>query len=83
MRSVRSAIAGAAVFALAVGCLVSAAPADDSATRRFLIEHAPGTSAAYIELVQKGLDAAYDLFVTQGSFPTFDRTVVVRILDGD
>ncbi len=83
MRLARRAIAGAVSFAVAFGCLVAAAPPNDSATPRFVIEHAAGTSAAYVELVRNGLDAAYELFVTHGLFPTFDRAVVVRILDGD
>jgi hypothetical protein len=50
-------------------------------SKHFVITYESGTSFGYVQLVQRGLDAAYDLFVVHSAFATFPVAVEVLIPD--
>jgi hypothetical protein len=50
-------------------------------SKHFVITYESGTSFNYVQLVQRGLDAAYDLFVVHSAFATFPVAVEVLIPD--
>ncbi len=52
-------------------------------SKHFVITYDPETAFAYVQLVERGLEAAYDAFVVHSSFPTFPAAVEVRIPSGD
>jgi hypothetical protein len=66
--------------------LTSAAGVDSHASqvraesKHFVITYKASTSFAYVQLVQRGLDAAYNLFVVRSAFATFPTAVQVIIL---
>lgn len=73
---------GAFVVALALttGATVVAAELRTE-SKHFVIAYESGTSFDYVSLVQRGLEAAYDLFVVRSGFPTFPEPVAVFIRD--
>jgi hypothetical protein len=82
-RSWIAALAALTLFATLSGGSIGASPARIE-SKHFVIAYDSGTSFAYVEIVQRGLEAAYDLFVKQASFTTFSAPVEVRItVDGD
>ncbi len=77
---------GASVLVALVAALTSTAGVDSHASqvrtesKHFVITYKAGTSFDYVQLVQRGLEAAYDLFVVRSAFATFPTTVEVIIL---
>ncbi len=47
--------------------------------KHFSIAYDSSTSSAYVNLVRRGLEEAYDVFVADGPFASFDAAVEVRI----
>ena len=52
-------------------------------SKHFVIAYDSETSFAYVQLVERGLEAAYDAFVVHSSFSTFAAAVEVRISNDD
>jgi len=50
-------------------------------SKHFVITYKAGTSFDYVQLVQRGLEAAYNLFVVRSGFATFSTAALVIILD--
>jgi hypothetical protein len=50
-------------------------------SKHFVITYKAGTSFGYVQLVQRGLEAAYDLFVVRSAFATFPTAALVILLD--
>jgi len=78
---------GASTLVALVVLLTAAAGGDSHAShvraesKHFVITYEAGTSFNYVQLVQRGLDAAYDLFVVRSGFATFPTAALVIILD--
>ena len=78
---------GVSVLVALVVALASAAGVEANASRvraeskHFVITYKAGTSFGYVQLVQRGLEAAYDLFVVRSGFATFPTAALVIILD--
>jgi hypothetical protein len=78
---------GASALVALVVVLTSAAGVGANASKvraeskHFVITYESGTSFDYVQLVQRGLDAAYDLFVVHSAFATFPVAVEVLISD--
>ena len=49
-------------------------------SKHFVITYKAGTSFDYVQLVQRGLEAAYNLFVVRSGFATFSTAALVIIL---
>jgi len=77
---------GILVLVALVVLLTSAAGVETSASqvraesKHFVITYKAGTSFDYVRLVQRGLEAAYNLFVMRSAFATFPTAVEVIIL---
>jgi hypothetical protein len=75
------------VLVALVVVLMSAAGIESGASqvhaesKHFVITYGAGTSFDYAQLVQRGLEAAYDLFVVHSAFATFPAAVEVVIPD--
>jgi hypothetical protein len=69
--------------------LTSAAGVESNASqvraesKHFAITYDSGTSFQYVQLVQRSLEAAYDLFVVRSGFATFPTASLVIILDDE
>jgi hypothetical protein len=78
---------GPLVLAAFVVVLTSIAAVESNASqvhaesKHFVITYDAGTSFDYVQLVQRGLEAAYDAFVVRASFATFPMAVEVVISD--
>jgi hypothetical protein len=78
---------GTLFLAALVVLLTSAAGVESSAShvrvesKHFVITYDSGTSFDYVRLVQRGLEAAYDLFVVRAAFATFPTAALVIVLD--
>lgn len=74
-------LAALAVCVLASAWSASAAPVRVE-SKHFVIVY-DAASFDYVQLVERGLEAAYDVFVTRSSFRTFPEPVEVRIPSAD
>jgi hypothetical protein len=78
---------GTLFLAALVVLLTSAAGVESSASqvrvesKHFVITYDSGTSFDYVRLVQRGLEAAYDLFVVRSGFATFPTAALVILLN--
>jgi hypothetical protein len=78
---------GASALVALVVVLASAAGIGANASqvyaesKHFIITYKVGTSFDYVQIVQRGLEAAYDLFVVRSAFATFPAAVLVTIPD--
>ncbi len=74
---------GAAVALVALAICASAWSAGAGPSRveskHFVVVYDAATSFDYVRLVERGLEAAYDVFVTRAAFQTFSTSVEVRI----
>jgi len=86
-RSLRRSRRGTLVLVALVVLLTSAAGVESGASqvraesKHFAITYDSGTSFDYVQLVQRGLEAAYNLFVVRSGFATFPVAVEVLIPD--
>ncbi|MEI6171373.1 MAG: hypothetical protein WCQ45_02680, partial [bacterium] len=85
-RSLRRSRRAASAFVVLVVLLTSATGVGASASqvraesKHFVITYETGTSFDYVQLVQRGLEAAYNLFVVRSAFATFPTAALVIIL---
>jgi hypothetical protein len=68
------------LFAAAAGAEANASQVR-AESKHFVVTYEAGTAFDYVQLVQRGLEAAYDLFVVRSAFGTFPVAVDVLILD--
>jgi hypothetical protein len=68
------------LFAAAAGAEANASQVR-AESKHFVVTYEAGTAFDYVQLVQRGLEAAYDLFVVRSGFATFPVAVAVLILD--
>jgi len=86
-RSLKRSRRAASALVVLVVLLTSAAGVGASASqvraesKHFVITYDSGTSFDYVQLVQRGLEAAYNLFVVRSGFATFSAAALVIILD--
>ncbi len=78
-------VAGALFASLLIALLAPAAASDTlrAESTHFVITHESEASPGYVALVTRGLETAYETFVTQAGFATFPARVDVRILPGE